>query len=70
MFCKNCRDTKPVICVNVDYCTATCGRMHSEYFYSDEVDDENYEFSSIEFQYPGWGKPAGRPGRNERFTLL
>lgn len=85
--CINYRDysydgrvRKPIICTNVDFCSATCNRFYNERDdYPDLYDndmyeygnmyDENYEFTSTEFQYPGWGKLPGRPGQLKKFSL-
>jgi hypothetical protein len=75
------RVRKPIICTNVDFCSATCNRFYNEdveYEYLDMPDmyDENgdivmekYEFTSTEFQYPGWDKLPGRPGQLKKFSL-
>jgi hypothetical protein len=60
LHCIQCHRIKPIICCSVNFCTATCGRYYSEetYYIEDDLENDS-EFSSIGFQYPGWGKKAG-----------
>ena len=87
IFCIGCRHysdssydgrkRKPIICTNVDFCSATCNRFYDRdrdehYDFIGENYDfigENYEFTSTEFQYPGWNKLPGRPRQLKKFSL-
>lgn len=68
--CKFCLCRKPVICCNVNFCGANCNRIFDgEDDFKDGYTHYDYgdEFSSANFQYPGFGKKPGFIKRTIRF---